>query len=143
MNTNAGVFGESTGTRRGSSGASLYYSIAQFPGDARYWGVHVPLCSSSSMNLMGKTISAWIYIDGTELPSCGSLHDLSLRITNTNGMVGNAVSRTPVYQQWFQVTGTVSLVGAQTAMQLDVALYLSCDTTWIGSVYIDDVTIGG
>jgi len=142
MNTNAGTFSTSTSIRRGTSGASLKYEIVKFS-ETVYWGVHFPLCSSSSMNLLGKTVSAWVYIEGDAFPSCGALHDMGILITNTSGMSGSGASATPVRNQWFQVSATVSLSAAQTAAQVDIALYLSCDTQWLGAVYVDDVTIGG
>ncbi len=142
MNTNGGTFSTSTSIRRGTSGASLTFSVVKFSSELET-GVHFPLCSSSSMNLMGKTVSAWIYIEGDPLPSCGALHDMGILVVNTSAMRGSAASATPKLNQWFQVSGTVTTSAGMNAAQIDIALYLSCDTQWLGSVYIDDVTIGG
>jgi len=143
MNTNGGTFSTSTAIRRGTSGASLTFSVVKF-GEERETGVHFPLCSSSSMNLMGKTVSAWVYVEGDPLPSCGALHDMSIWIVNTSSMRGNGASMQPRVNQWFQVSATVTTSAGMAAAQIDISLYLSCpDTTWLGNVYVDDVTIGG
>jgi len=143
MNTNAGTFSTSTTIRHGSSGASLTFSVTQF-GTASETGVQFPLCTSSSMNLMGKQVSAGVYIEGDPLPTCGGpLNDMDIHIVNTSNLRASGASTIPKVGQWFQVSGTVTFSGSDTAAEVDISLYIGCDATWLGNVYIDDVVIGG
>jgi hypothetical protein len=91
------------------------------------------------MNLQGRTVSIWAYID-TSLPDSCSGNNLAITVSDGNTMP-NVVSRSnPPIGTWFQVTGTIGTIPSQTAREVDVALNL-CDTTANVNVYLDDFSI--
>jgi hypothetical protein len=99
--------------------------------------VAVPLCqSSSTVNLGGFTLSAWLYFDGPSLPP------ETFVFFSAWGPSGNenspALTNTTV-GTWLNLSLTFS-----SAIQADhVAIYLNPGGQWSGTMYIDTVTLTG
>jgi hypothetical protein len=135
----------STAVFRGTSGRSLAYGVSVGPGLSNYrTGVEITFCSNSYVDLAGRTVSAWVYITGPALPACGGAeHDFSTRVHGSGGD-GTVGSATPVLNSWFFVSGTVTSTTFANAYRVRFSLYINCvDPTWTGTVYLDDITIGG
>jgi hypothetical protein len=136
--------GTSSTTRRGSSGSSLTYGVSVTPStDNRRSGVRIQYCGSGYTNISGKTVSAWVYITGTALPSCSGDHSMTIGIAGSGGS-GIPASTAPVLNSWFQVSGTVTSATYSNSNEIDISFYVNCtNVTGSWTVYVDDVVVGG
>ena len=87
-------------------------------------------------------MTAWAYVSGSAFPSCGGTHDVGIRVHGSGGD-GTAATAAPVLNTWVQVSGVVSSTVYQNAYMIRFSLYVNCAPSWSGTVYLDDVVIGG
>jgi hypothetical protein len=136
--------GVSSAVRRGSSGYSLAVGVSLTPSSSTFRsGVEATFCSPGYASLNGRVVSAWAYVAAASFPSCGGNHDVSIRVYGSGGDGTAATVSNPPLNTWFQVSGTVTSATYSSAYRIGISLYVNCAPTWSGTLYVDDVVIGG
>jgi len=88
------------------------------------------------MNAGGKTVSAWVFVDGNSSSVSSSTCTLSGSTSATLDLGYSATRSPPPARTWFLLTGTFpSTATAEVSLNLNCTL--PADTVW----YIDDVRI--
>ncbi len=99
--------------------------------------VMVPICTGGTINLSGYTMSAWIYVTGTNL---GTETFLFFDAWGPSGMISSPAlmgEKLNTLNTWQQATITFS-----SSVQADhVSIRLNDPPGWTGTVYVDSVTI--
>lgn len=102
--------------------------------------VAVPVCrQGASVNMAGFTLSAWVYLTGTDL---SSLSFLFFDAWGPSGVFSSPVltgDKITVLNTWYQLSATF----ASTIQADHVAIRLNPNAAWTGTMYIDSVSITG
>jgi len=135
----------------GSHSLAVTMAIAAYStNDSRGVVVVVPLCASSGIvNLVGYSVSAWVYVVVTSGSIPMNAANLIQQILFTKDASGFTVDGSiPVSQsntnQWIHVQGTITQSDSTTyelAISLGFAIASPTSEGFTGTMYIDDVQI--
>jgi hypothetical protein len=102
--------------------------------------VAVPVClDGNTVNVAGFTVSAWVYLTGTDLSTYSFIF---FDAWGASENVGNPVltgTKITTMNTWYHLTTTF----ASTIDADHVAIRLNPEVSWTGTMYIDSVTIAG
>jgi hypothetical protein len=105
--------------------------------------IELTLCAGNT-NLAGRTLSAWIYIDGPEIvPFTGTYTGTSYCLFGYLIAAGNLGGPGTSAQTgtWFRITDTVAATTQTPEIQVSCFIHPRAAGSWIGTIYFDDVTI--
>ena len=115
---------------------------------SRRAAAHLNLCGAPGVtNLIGSTVSAWVYVDGPALPdpATSGHSDVSIYLfTQSGSFYPNAsAGDDPPVGTWFPLSVTVPATpaGGAASTGIDLQFYVNGTGTWSGTVYFDDLTI--
>jgi hypothetical protein len=112
----------------GSTGAGPIVSVA------------APVCQAgASVNMAGFTMSAWVYLTGTDLSTYSFLFFDAWGPSSQASSPVLTGTKIMSLNTWYQLTATFS-----STVQADhVAIRLNPEMSWTGTMYIDSVTVTG
>jgi len=126
----------------GSQTSSLAYSVSlPAPNGLFRTGAIQTLCSIGSTNLLGATLSVWVYIQTSSPIATGS--DASIYLwTQGGGYYPFPGVSNPPANTWFQISGVATNSIAASSNAIELEFYDFPASTFTGTIYFDDFNIG-